>query len=173
MIHRLVEDTAWHRIRHMAVHFLLSGFILLMYFSIGRPARIALTRQISGQLKTLQHPNDHYAATLKDGSLLISYAYQDTYKKLEYRPQFGFFFLISLIGLLFITTQPICYLTLIEIHLAASILAYGSLLIGASGYPVGFLLTDIIDAYLIPAISLLVVFLALDNHQSHPKEIAG
>lgn len=163
MMQRRMGDTIRSHIQHTAARILLSIFVLLMYFYIVRPARIVLSRRAFRQLKKLHHPGASYTTTMRSGALLITYHSLGKDKNLEYRPQLGFFFVISLLGLIFITYKTRYYLILTGIHIAASLLAYVALLTGASGYAIGFLLTDIIDAYLIPAISLLIVLLAFDN----------
>lgn len=91
------------------------------------------------------------------GALLVSYEYGDATKQLQYRPQFGFFFLVALATLFFVTSKKRPYLILLGLHLAGSIVAYLFLMAGAVGLQSGFVLEDAFSGYLIPALSLGLV----------------
>ena len=103
---------------------------------------------------------EYVESTWQGSALYIQYRYADKIKELHYRPQFGFFFLLPLLILLFTAHTRKPYLLLGGLHLAASLLAYLGLLVGSSGLPLGFMGTDLINAYLTPAFSLSIVALS-------------
>jgi hypothetical protein len=156
-------------LKFYAIRLLLCGAALLIYFTAWRPVRIAFTEYVAyQQVQALQGPNSKYQAGMKSGALFISYDYGDSNKEFQYRPQFGFFFLIALMSLFFITRQKKYYFLLLGLHLVATILAFSFLILGASGIQVGFILTDAIMSYLTPALSLALVPLVM-AHQRRPE----
>ncbi len=157
-------------LRFYAIRLLLCVAALLIYLTAWRPVRIAITDHIAyPAVVAFQDSNSTYQAGMKTGSLLISYSYGDSEKQFQYRPQFGFFFLIALMSLFFITRQKKHYFILLGLHLAATILAFLFLILGALGIQTGFVLTDAIMSYLTPALSLALVPLVM-AHKKRPGD---
>ena len=155
----ILDKNIW---RFYSTRLLLCAAALLIYLTAWRPIRIALTDHVAyPAVVAFQDSNSTYQAGMKTGSLLISYSYGDSEKQFQYRPQFGFFFLIALMSLFFITRQKRHYIILLGLHLAATIPAFSFLVLGASGFQTGFILTDAIMSYLTPALSLALVPLVL------------
>lgn len=141
---------------------ILGAFILLIYILFWRPARLYITEQIVyPQTKIVEADAQEFISAIQAGALRVEYQYSDAVKELHYRPQFGFFFLVALISLLFITTSMKPYLLLGGIHLASSVLAYLFLMLGFSGLSWGFILTDALNGYLVPGLSLALVPLVI------------
>ncbi|MDZ7681674.1 MAG: hypothetical protein U5J63_08195 [Fodinibius sp.] len=150
------------RLRFLAKRLLYAGLICLIYFSLWRPARVTITENlVAPQVTYLDSSGDAFSSGLQTGSLLINYVYADRTKQLQYRPQFGLFFLITLLALLFVSQNRRHYLMLGLLHLGASLLTYLFLIVGATGVTVGFILTDAISGYLTPALSLAIVPLVI------------
>jgi hypothetical protein len=138
------------------------ALICLLYFIIWRPSRIAVTEHfIAPQVSSFDNSGDAFAASMEEGALLITYSYSNRIKELQYRPQFGLFFLLTLLALLFVSQDLRHYLLLGGMHLGASLLTYLFLILGAVGVTAGFILTDVISGYLTPALTLAIVPLVI------------
>lgn len=145
-------------IRFAGTRLLLCGLALVIYLLLWRPMRVAVTeRLVYPQVASIDDSRDSFSASLSGGALLIKYTFGDVSKRLQYRPQFGFFFLVTLMALFFVSDFRRHYFLLGGLHLAATILTYLFLMIGATGFQSGFLLTDAISGYLAPALSLALV----------------
>lgn len=157
-------------LKFYGIRILLCGVALLIYLTAWRPVRIAFTDYVATpQVKALQDSNSTYQAGMKTGALLISFDYGDSTKELQYRPQFGFFFLIALMSLFFITRQKKHYFILLGLHLVSTILAFLFLILGAFGIQTGFVLTHAIMSYLTPALSLALVPLVMAHNKRKPE----
>ena len=156
-------DNAWNSgFQFWGSRILLSLLVVLIYFIIWRPVRVGVTKKaVYPQVKYLQEEQSTYQARLRSGALLIDYEYNNKSKQLQYRPQFGLFFLISLVALFFVSQAGWHYLLLVGLHILASVLTYLCLMVGASGVELGFILTDAISGYLAPALSLALVPLVI------------
>lgn len=160
-------------LRFYAIRLLLCVAALLIYLTAWRPVRIAITDQVAyPAVVSFQDSDSSFQAGMKTGALLISYSFGDSEKQFQYRPQFGFFFLIALMSLFFITKQKKHYYLLLGLHLAATILAFFFLIIGALGIQAGFILTDAIMSYLTPALSLAIVPLIMMHKRKSRSESA-
>lgn len=78
----------------------------------------------------------------------------------SYAPQFGFFFLLAVVGMIFFRAPGRLYLFLSLFHLLAETVALGSTWAGVRGFLAGFIIADFILLYLSPLISLGFVFIA-------------
>lgn len=146
------------RLRYLAIRISLCAFVLLIYLMVWRPARVMITKQfVHPQVEYFEAAQTRFEAELESGALLVFYNYGDSRKELQYRPQFGFFFLIALAALFFVTNRRKPYLILAGLHLGGSVLTYLFLMVGTLGFQPGFILTDAISGYLIPALSLGLV----------------
>lgn len=151
-------------LRFYGIRILLCVLILLGYFFLVRPARIALTEYgVYPQVKSLQGSSGTTAVVWKDKAIQIEYTFEDKSKQLSYRPEFGFFFLVTLLALVFVTDKKSPYLQLTILHLGASIIAYFFLIAGVWGFKAGFIFVDAISAYLTPALSLALVPMVFAN----------
>ncbi|NGP89350.1 hypothetical protein [Fodinibius halophilus] len=147
---------AWGQ--YLAIRFGVGIVILLIYFSVWRPARLAITQNIIyPQIEYLQDNESSFSIVSSNQSVIIRYSFRGKDKQLSYRPEFGFFFLIAVLVLLFVTTELRYYWMLMGLHLIASMLTYLFLLIGVAGASFGFILVDAIGGYLTPALTLALV----------------
>lgn len=143
------------QVRFWGIRLLICGVLFFIYVLIWRPLRVNITQQlVYPRVQYFEDNQVNYSSSLEAGSLVIDYDYGQKSKQLYYRPEFGFFFLVSFMVLLFITRQKRHYLLLAGLHLIATILASLFLLAGAVGMPLGFIFTDIISGYLTPALTL-------------------
>lgn len=150
------------RVRFFGIRIGLCILILLVYIFIWRSARIQITENvIYPQVENLKQPGLAVESVLQSGSLWVTYNYGEQTKQLAYRPAFGFFFLVSIMALLFVSSEHRHYLILFVIQLLATIFAYLFLLWGFSGFQFGFVLVDAINGYLAPALSLALVPLVM------------
>lgn len=146
----------------MSTRILLGLAAVLIYLIILRPVRLAITEHVVyPQIKYLESEEADFSSSREAGALLISYDYGDGAKQLQYRPEFGFFFLLAGVALLFVTAHKKPYLILAVLHLTGSVLAYLFLMAGAGGMQSGFILTDAISGYLTPGLSLALVPLVI------------
>lgn len=149
-------------LRFISTRILLGLAAVSIYLIILRPVRLAITEHVVyPQVKYLESEEADFSSRLETGALLIYYDYGDGAKQLQYRPEFGFFFLIAGVALLFVTVHKKPYLILAVLHLAGSVLAYLFLITGAAGIQSGFIFTDVISGYLTPALSLALVPLVI------------
>jgi hypothetical protein len=157
--------------RFYTLRLLVTVVILLLYMMLWRPARILVTEQlVYPQVKLLESPQSTYQSALEGGAIAVHYVHGGSAKELHYRPQFGFFMLVALVPMIFITAHPKPYWLLGGIHLAGSLLAYLCLIIGAMGVPAGFILVDAINGYLVPGLSLAMVPLVINGMIIKKKE---
>ncbi|GEM_PF-830001 len=146
----------------IAKRFLFCLVIVLVYVFLWRPVRVAVTKHlVYPPVKHIDSTGDSFVASFNNGALFIEYSYGDISKELKYRPQFGFFFLVALMALLFVSSTPRHYYLLVGIHLVATLLAYVLLMTGVLGIQAGFVLTDAVAGYLTPALSLAIVPLVM------------
>lgn len=87
----------------------------------------------------------------------------------SYAPQFGFFFLLAVVGLIFFKAPVRLYLFLSLFHLIAEILALAGTYSGLKGILAGFITADFILLYLSPLVSLGFILIA---HQLHKRSRA-
>ena len=85
----------------------------------------------------------------------------------SYAPQFGFFFLLAVLGLIFFRSPIRFFLLLAAFHLMAEVLALAGTYAGVRGVLTGFIMADFILLYLSPVISLGFIFIA---HQTTSKK---
>lgn len=142
----------------MSIRISLCVAALLIYLFLWRPTRVMITDQlVYPQVQYFDEEAEAFESRMEAGALLVFYEYSDSTKQLQYRPQFGFFFLVALAALFFVTSRRRPYLILVGIHLMGSVLAYLFLMSGAAGFQWGFVLTDALSGYLIPALTLGLV----------------
>jgi len=150
--------------RFYSIRMLFTVGILLFYLFLWRPARILVTEQlVFPQVASLETSESTFQSSLKGGAIEVNYIHSGDSKELHYRPQFGFFLLVALVPLIFMTAHPKPYWLMGGIHLAGSILAYLCLMIGVSGLQWGFILVDAINGYLVPGLSLAMVPLVMNG----------
>ncbi len=147
------------------VHYLIRGAICVLLFLIYlygvRPARSAITQQlVYPSLAEHLNNNEQPSYTLrKDGVALwvtFNWSNDDDRKTIQYRPQFGFFFLISLMTLVIVSLRPTWYIVLFALHGAATLSTAGLMLISKTGWIPGFILVDLIGTYLAPVVTLAI-----------------
>lgn len=145
-------------LRFFCTRFMISGLVLVIYILIWRPIRVAATEDlVHPQVEEIESNSNRYNTKLNNGALNVEYQYGEVSKKLQYRPEFGFFFLVALLSLFFVSNVFWHYGLLAGIHLVATVSAYLSLMLGVLGMPIGFVLTDAISGYLTPALSLALI----------------
>lgn len=156
--------TSKRNMRFLGTRLLLGLAAVLIYLFILRPVRVTITEHIIyPQVKFLEteRGEGQFSSALETGALVVQYKYNDSSKHLQYRPEFGFFFLIACVALLFVSSHKRPYVLLATLHLAGSFLVYLFLMMGAAGIQTGFILTDAISGYMVPALSLGLVPLVI------------
>lgn len=144
--------------RFLGIRIILCGAAVIVYLMLWRPARVFIAEQIvHPQLEFFSDQEKNFESELESGALLIRYEFGEGAKQLQYRPQFGFFFLVALMALFFVTDNKKPYLALMLLHLTGTFLVYLSVVVGVFGFQPGFILADALSGYLIPAISLGLV----------------
>lgn len=88
----------------------------------------------------------------------------------SYAPQFGFFFLLAIIGLIFFQSSRRLYLLLMVFHLLVEIIAVMSTYLGVKGFMSGFMAADFLLLYLSPLVSLGFIFVAHQNKKAMKKK---
>ncbi len=149
------KKSSKEKLRYLGIRLGCCLAAILIYFSMWRPLRVAITEYVVyPQVEYVSGDEPAFRSEINGKSILVRYTFQNSTKQLQYRPQFGFFFLISLLSLFFLTSAFRHYGILLGLHGAASILTYLFLLVGVSGLPFGFIVVDAISGYLTPALSL-------------------
>lgn len=146
-----------------------------IYFKGIRPLREVFGHWVETAIFSVTEPYPGYIDTILRNGITINtaYTFRDTELIFSYAPQFGFFFLITIIGLNFFKTAPRVYLTLTGFHLLAEIVALLCSYAALHGLVIGFVIADFILLYLSPLISLgfvLYVFLQKKGKLSVPDE---
>jgi hypothetical protein len=143
---------------------LLAVGIFLFYLYAIRPARKAFVQQAALPMVTPHYDNPSTPFTIvnKGAALTFTFTWHGESKTVRYQPQFGFFFLIAVIGLLFITLRPKWYLVLAAFHLLAMLLVTTVLYFSRFGWYPGFIIIDFFISYLIPGLTFIYVALVLN-----------
>jgi len=90
-----------------------------------------------------------------------TYSLQSTELIFSYAPQFGFFFLIAVVGLNFLRPGGRIYLLLVLFHLFVEALSLGFSALAFNGVSAGFVMADFLLQYLSPLVSLAFILFVL------------
>ena len=139
---------------------------LLVYLYMWRPVRTAVTDNLVYPALTSSRTYDNTAqySVKKDGlAIWIKFEWNEDVKNIQYRPQAGFFFLISICTFIFVSASLRWYVLVILLHLLSGIstallLVYSG---GDQGWQTGFILVDLIGTYLVPVLTLSLAVLAV------------
>jgi hypothetical protein len=135
--------------------------LVLIYFFAWRPVRVATTQHIgkpfAEYLLTESNPNVHIQGEASGVSFDISWFDNQKQQVLKYRPPTGFFFLVAMISMVFITKGIRYYFYLLAFHLVCFLLVLLLLIPGFHGYFFGFWGADLIITYLVPVFSMAYI----------------
>ncbi|MDR8390827.1 hypothetical protein NC796_06750 [Aliifodinibius sp. S!AR15-10] len=135
--------------------------LVLIYFFVWRPVRVATTQHIgkpfAEYLLTESNPNVHIDREARGVSFDISWVDSQKQQVLKYRPPTGFFFLLALVSMVFLTREIRFYLYLLGFHILSFILVLLLLIPGFHGYFFGFWGADLIITYLVPVFSMAYI----------------
>lgn len=137
---------------------------VFIYFRVIRPLRGWFSEWIGPAIFS---PSSAAAEPIqsiaKEGiTIHTTYIFQGTELIFSYAPQFGFFFLIAIIGLNFYRPGVKIYLFLAGFHLIIEVFALLLSNFAINGYPIGFIAADFLLLYLSPLISLgFILFVVL------------
>lgn len=139
----------------------IAGVILVLaiYLFGLRPVRRSITQQIALPIVTpyFNNPSSPYTIENKGTALTLTFEWNENLKTIRYQPQLGFFFLIAVIALIFITLQPRWYLYLAACHILAMVVVLGVLFFSRHGWYPGFIIVDFFVTYFIPGLSFAYV----------------
>lgn len=139
----------------------LAVLALAVYLAAWRPLRVVYAerivnpavRSLAGESTTV----DRMTAGGKQIVIFYPYGEDDGEKKLTYAPQAGFFFLVAVIGLLFVTLEPRYYGMLLAFHLGVELLVWTTLWVGLQYAVAGYVIADFLIGYFSPVVSLAFV----------------
>jgi hypothetical protein len=143
---------------------LLAVCILLFYLYIIHPVRRTFVQHVALPVVAPHYDNPSAPFTIinRRTALAFTFIWHNEQKTTRYQPQFGLFFLITVIALLFITLRPRWYLILAAFHLLAMLLVTSILYFSRFGWYPGFMLIDFFVAYLIPGLTFAYVVLVFN-----------
>jgi len=143
------------RVIFYACRIISVAFLLTVYFFGLRPVRQTITQRFVLPIISphFNNTNSPYSIENKGTALTLSFEWNDNLKKIRYQPQLGFFFLLTVIALIFITSEFRPYLFLIVFHLIALFIIILILYLSRYGCYSGFLLVSFLSSYLIPGLS--------------------
>lgn len=146
-----------NRTASIFIRFGICILLIVVYFFGWRPVRTVITQKIVyPQLIEAQNEASVSSYTIKNEGVVlwINFKRGNTVNEFQYRPQAGFFFLIALLTLVFVTLDPKWHLILLGLHLGSTIVTAALMLLSKHGWYLGFILVDLIGTYLVPAVSL-------------------
>jgi len=154
----------WNQLKKWLLMAVLQAGTIFFYFWGVRPLRGWHSEWVGSVLFRFQSEAAGYVESVERTGITIdtTYVFQGTELVFSYAPQFGFFFLIAVLGLNFLLPRFTIYLLLTGFHFLVEICSLGFSLIAFNGYPVGFVIADFLLLYLSPLMSLgfiLVVIL--------------
>lgn len=151
--------TGKKKVEFYVTRFIGIAILLGIYLYGLRPVRRTITQQIVLPIVTpyFNNAGSPYVIENKGTALTLTFTLNDDTKTIRYQPQLGFFFLVALIGLIFITLKPRWYLYLLGFHIFFMILIIGIVFFSRQGWHPGFILVDFLDSYLIPGLSFAYV----------------
>ncbi len=132
-----------------------AALLLLIYLYGLRPLRRAISQEVVLPIVTPHYNNSThpYSIVNKGVALTFTFEWNEDLKTIRYQPQFGFFFLVTVIALIFITLIPKWYLWLIAFHLLSMIAVILILYFSRYGWYPGFIIVDFLVTYFIPGLS--------------------
>lgn len=134
--------------------------ILLSIYILGlRPARIAFTQQFVLPIISpyANKADSSFHVIEQRTGFTLAFQWNGVPMQTQYKPQLGFFFLVAVIALIFITLRVRWYWYLISFHIIVLLIATGILLFSRRGWYLGFIIADFMIAYLVPALTLIYV----------------
>lgn len=142
--------------RKLLLTLLLQVLVLAGYFLLIRPLRAWYGRL---HLELIFQRAAEWPKYLNDITLdgiTLNFYFQNGGNELvySYAPQFGFFFLLALLGLIFFRPPKFFYIYLILFHLMAEVVAVSATWLALNGILAGFFIADFILLYLSPLVSL-------------------
>lgn len=148
--------------RKLLLTILLQTVALAGYFLLIRPLRAGYGRF---SLESIFNRSAEWPEYLNDITLdgiTLNFYFQNSGNELvySYAPQFGFFFLLAMLGLIFFRPPKFFYIFLILFHLVAEAVAVSATWLALNGVLAGFFMADFILLYLSPLISLGFIFTA-------------
>lgn len=141
---------------------LLGIGILLIYFSALRPIRGHVISFIDSHT-TYEGFEHSYESTTSIKMVSLTDSKQ---KELYFKAPFGMFFLLAIVGLLFVDFRIINFLWLSGIHLAIWLIAFISFRIGVNGNPFFLDIMDFFIRYSLPLCTMGLIPILLLMKQS-------
>ena len=145
----------------------MASFLVFYIFAL-RPFRNFFSKAIAGNLIFDDPESSAHLlyADIKVRSVTLSYLNGGTEMVLSYIPQFGFFFLLSMLGLFFFNPKLRLYGYLAGFHAGVEAVVLLSLVIGVHLSTAGFIFADFLMLYLSPLVSLgFVVYASLQSRR--------
>lgn len=148
--------------KQLLTTFLLQILAVAGYFFLVRPIRGWYGYF---NLETVFYSVPEWPEYLKEvtlDGLTVNFYYISSGNELvySYAPQFGFFFLLAVVGLILFRAPVRMFLLLSLFHLIAEILALAGTCSGLMGILAGFIIADFILLYLSPLVSLVFILIA-------------
>lgn len=135
--------------------------VIVVYFFVWRPVRVATTQHLvkplSAYILSDGDSNIHLDNNSKGVSFGISWGNGQQQQTIGYRPSTGFFFLIALVSMVFITSDLTYYLYLVGFHLGSFLLVLLFLVFGLHSIYIGFWAAELMISYLIPVFSMAYI----------------
>lgn len=136
----------------------LAILVLVIYLWAWRPLRIITAEQVvTPVIQSLSEASTIDRMETEGKKIVIFYPYDEGEKKLTYSPQAGFFFLVAVTGLLFVTLRIRYFGMLWLFHLFVELLVWGALWLGLRYSVAGYVIAGFLIGYFSPAVSLAFV----------------
>lgn len=154
---------------------LMAGFFLLYIFAV-RPLRALFTRNVvhRGIFSSETSTGNALEVAAETRSVLITYLAGGSEISVTYIPQFGFFFLFAMLGMIFFLPPKRFYRMLIGFQAAVELLVLILLWAGITVATLGFVLSGFLIEYLSPVGCLgFVVYLSIRNRHKPLLTLSG
>ncbi|MDZ7690967.1 MAG: hypothetical protein U5K69_07485 [Balneolaceae bacterium] len=134
---------------------------MIAYFQLWRPLRVITADEIVKPVCQTVISNTQSNVRIDPDAagvyFAIQFGEQENSSTIYYRIQGGFFFLVAIISLVFVTFEVKYYLYLIGFHILSFLLILLLLIIGCGYFSNSFYLADFLISYLVPVLSMAYI----------------
>ncbi|MFH5831235.1 hypothetical protein [Halalkalibaculum sp. DA384] len=147
--------------KRMAGKMVLVTVLVVSYFVIWRPVRVASTQHIVKPLSEYILSGEQRGIDLENSGSGVNFSIRwesgEQRHAVTYRAPAGFFFLLAIVSMVFITAEPAYYLYLLAFHLAAFSVMVLFLVAGLHSVVMGFWVLELMNVYLIPVFTMAYI----------------
>jgi len=152
----------------------MGGFFIL-YLKVIRPFRAIFSEEVvyKGLLSGEISLGNAYYIQSSARQVIITFVSGDLYMVLSYIPQFGFFFLLGMLGVIYFLPSLKVYLLYVGVLFFIEFLVLISIWVGVQFWVGGFIVSKLLIVYISPMICLGTVLFLYLNKKGKLNEAFG